>query len=61
MLLEHDVVGVPNSRIPSSLQLLNSHPEIVFCELQITSPMGVSWNVQFCMVILEALIFTQDV
>ena len=59
VLLVHAVVGVPNSAIPSSSHPLNSQLEIVFCELRINNPMGVSWNVQFCMVVLEALIFIQ--
>jgi len=61
VLLVHAVVDVPKSTIPSSSQPLNLHPEMVFSEFQMAIPMGVSWNVQFCMVVLEALIFTQVV
>ena len=61
VLLVHAVVDVPKSTIPSSSHPLKSHPEIVFSELQMAIPIGVSWNVQFCTVVLEALIFTQVV
>ena len=43
--------------MPSSSQLENWQWVMVFCEFQMAMPMGVSWMVQFSMVVCGALIF----